>query len=147
MASRLIHHFRPTKELFCLIYRAPGASQNNIMPSKATAGEDSTNSNKPPSRNGLGKKPKLAGSLRGQPTRKVADRLAKKATRYAGRKHPISLIKKHAAEKCANVSRSWTRRWCLSAQRRCATIECQSKLRDYTMLWILNVLMKNRPIG
>lgn len=53
-------------------------------------GKDSNNSSKPPSSDGLGKKPRVAGSLRGASDKKAADKSGIKATRCGGQTSPTS---------------------------------------------------------
>mgnify|MGYP001810115628 CR=1 FL=1 len=64
-------------------------------------GKDSNNSSKPPSSDGLSKKPRIAGSLRGTTDKKSGGQVGHKGDTLRRTETP-NIIKKHAAEKCAH---------------------------------------------
>jgi transposase len=64
-------------------------------------GKDSNNSSKPPSSDGLGKKPRIAGSLRGTSDKKSGGQIGHKGDTLRRTETP-DIIKRHTAENCAH---------------------------------------------
>src|SRR5271163_1087339 len=64
-------------------------------------GKDSNNSSKPPSSDGLGKKPRIAGSLRGATGKKSGGQVGHKGDTLRRTETP-DIIKKHTADNCVH---------------------------------------------
>jgi transposase len=93
------------------------ALKQEVADLRRQLGKDSNNSSKPPSSDGLGKKPRIAGSLRGTSDKKSGGQVGHKGDTLRRVENP-DLIKRHNASSCAHCRAKLTAAMAVGIEKR-----------------------------